>query len=149
MLDLLEHILNLLSQQLRERNIRVTTAWPARLPSVMAISNQIEQVFINLVLNAFDAMPQGGELWISITQKKKMVEIVFQDSGSGVPAEIRQSIFEPFISTKNGGTGLGLSVSYDIVTAHGGRLDLLDNRKPGACFKVMLPINTEITENKT
>jgi signal transduction histidine kinase len=148
MLDLLEHVLNLLSQQLRERNIRVTTAWPARLPSVLAISNQIEQVFINLVLNAFDAMPQGGELWISITQKKKMVEIVFQDSGSGVPTEIRQSIFEPFISTK-GGTGLGLSVSYDIVTAHGGRLDLLDNSKPGACFKVMLPINNEMTETKS
>jgi len=148
MLDLLEHILNLLTQQLRERNIRVTTAWPARLPSVLAISNQIEQVFINLVLNAYDAMPQGGELWISITQKKKMVEIVFQDSGSGVPAEMLQSIFEPFVSTK-GGTGLGLSVSYDIVTAHGGRLDLLNNGKPGACFRVMLPINNEITENKS
>ncbi len=149
MLDLLEHVLNLLSQQLRERNIRVTTAWPARLPSVMAISNQIEQVFINLVLNAFDAMPQGGELWISITQKKKMVEIVFQDSGAGVPAELRQSIFEPFTSTKGGGTGLGLSVSYDIVTAHNGRLDLLNNSKPGACFRVMLPINNEITEEKS
>lgn len=148
MLDLLEHVLNLLSQQLRERNIRVTTAWPARLPSVMAISNQVEQVFINLVLNAFDAMPQGGELWIRITQKKKMVEIVFQDTGTGVPAELKESIFEPFISTKSG-TGLGLSVSYDIVTAHGGRLDLLDNGKPGACFRVMLPINSETTETKS
>lgn len=146
-LDLLEHVLNLLSQQLRERNIRVTTAWPARLPSVMAISNQVEQVFINLILNAFDAMPQGGELWISIAQKKKMVEILFQDSGAGVPKEMRQAIFEPFVSTK-GGTGLGLSVSYDIVTAHGGRLDLVDGNKTGACFRVMLPINSEITEKK-
>ena len=65
-LDLLEHVLNLLGQQLHERNIRVTTSWPARLPSVRAISNQIEQVFINLILNAFDAMANGGELWISI-----------------------------------------------------------------------------------
>ncbi len=138
-LDLLEHVLNLLGQQLRERNIRVTTAWPATLPSVQAISNQIEQVFINLILNAFDVMPDGGELWISITQKRKMVEILFQDSGPGVPAELRETIFEPFISTK-GGTGLGLSVSYDIVTAHGGRLDLLADRGPGACFRIMLPI---------
>jgi signal transduction histidine kinase len=144
-LDLLEHVLNLLGQQLRDRNIRVTTSWPARLPSIKAISNQIEQVFINLVLNAFDAMPQGGELWISITQKRKMLEITFQDTGSGVPLDVQANIFEPFVSTK-GTSGLGLSVSYDIVTAHGGRLDLLPERTPGACFRVLLPIN-QIREN--
>jgi signal transduction histidine kinase len=97
------------------------------------------------VLNAFDVMPQGGELWISIAQKRKMVEILFQDSGPGVPLEMREAIFEPFVSTK-GGTGLGLSVSYDIVTAHGGRLDLLADRKPGACFRVMLPTNNAVRE---
>jgi signal transduction histidine kinase len=140
-LDLLEHVLNLLGQQLRERNIRVTTAWPAHLASIRAISNQIEQVFINLVLNAFDAMPQGGELWISITQKRKMIEITFQDTGPGVQPEIQANIFEPFISSKQNGTGLGLSVSYDIVTAHGGKLDLLTDHQPGACFRVLLPIN--------
>ncbi|MCS6992429.1 MAG: response regulator [Anaerolineales bacterium] len=140
-LDLLEHVLNLLGPQLRERNIRVTTAWPARLPSIRAISNQIEQVFINLVLNAFDAMPEGGELWISIAQKRKMIEILFQDTGPGVPPEVRAHIFEPFVSTKGSGTGLGLSVSYDIVTAHGGKLDLLPDRKPGACFRLLLPIH--------
>lgn len=139
-LDLLEHVLNLLDQQLRERNIRVTTSWPAILPSVRAISNQIEQVFINLILNAHDAMKDGGELWISISQKKKMLEITFQDSGLGVPDNMKQNIFEPFVSTK-GTSGLGLSVSYDIVTAHGGRLDLLNERTPGACFRVLLPIN--------
>lgn len=138
-LDLLEHVLSLLNQQLHERNIRVTTAWPARLPSIMAISNQIEQVFINIILNAFDAMPHGGELWISIAQKKKTIEILFEDSGTGVPAELREAIFEPFISTK-GGTGLGLSVSYDIISAHGGRLDVIEGTKPGACFRVILPI---------
>jgi two-component system NtrC family sensor kinase len=142
-LDLLEHVLNLLGQQLKERDIRVTTGWPAKLPSIMAISNQIEQVFINLILNAFDAMPQGGELWINITQKRKMIEITFQDTGSGVPQEVQANIFEPFVSTKGSGTGLGLSVSYDIVTAHGGRLDLLADRTPGACFRVMLPISQQ------
>jgi two-component system sporulation sensor kinase A len=144
-LDLLEHVLNLLAQQLRDRNIRVTTSWPARLPSIKAISNQIEQVFINLVLNAFDAMPEGGELWISIAQKRKMLEITFQDTGAGVPLDVQANIFEPFVSTK-GTTGLGLSVSYDIVTAHGGRLDLLAERTPGACFRVLLPIN-QMREN--
>lgn len=144
-LDLLEHVLNLLAQQLRDRNIRVTTSWPARLPSIKAISNQVEQVFINLVLNAFDAMPEGGELWISIAQKRKMLEITFQDTGPGVPLGVQANIFEPFVSTK-GTTGLGLSVSYDIVTAHGGRLDLIADRTPGACFRVLLPIN-QMREN--
>ncbi len=148
-LDLLEHVLNLVDQQLRERNIRVTTSWPARLPTIKAISNQIEQVFINLVLNAFDAMPEGGELWINITQKRRMVEILFQDTGPGVPAEVQAHIFEPFASTKgSSGTGLGLSVSYDIVTAHGGRLDLLTERKPGACFRVLLPISQQRENEK-
>jgi two-component system NtrC family sensor kinase len=146
-LDLLEHVLNLLGQQLRERNIRVTTSWPAKLPSIKAISNQIEQVFINLVLNAFDAMPQGGELWISIAQKRKMLEITFQDTGSGILPDVQSNLFEPFISTK-GTTGLGLSVSYDIVTAHGGRLDLLSDRTPGACFRVMLPISQPRENNE-
>jgi signal transduction histidine kinase len=144
-LDLLEHVLNLLGQQLRERNIRVTTSWPARLPSIKAISNQIEQVFINLILNAFDAMVDGGELWISIAQKRKMIEITFQDTGTGVALDVQANIFEPFVSTK-GTTGLGLSVSYDIVTAHGGQLDLLAERKPGACFRVLLPI-TQLRES--
>ncbi len=139
-LDLLEHVLNLLGQQLRDRNIRVTTSWPARLPSIKAISNQIEQVFINLILNAHDAMINGGELRINISQKKKMLEVVFQDSGTGIPIDLQSSIFEPFVSSK-GTSGLGLSVSYDIVNAHGGQLDLVTNQTTGACFRVLLPIN--------
>ncbi len=138
-LDLLEHVLNLLGQQLRDRKINVSTSWPARLPSIRAISNQIEQVFINLILNAHDAMVDGGELWISILQKDKMLEIIFQDSGSGIAADLQSNIFEPFMSTK-GTSGLGLSVSYDIVTAHNGKLEFVADRTPGACFRVLLPI---------
>lgn len=148
LLDLLEHVLNLLGKQLRDRNIVVTTSWPASLPSIQAISNQLEQVFINIVLNAFDVMPDGGDLWISIAQKRKMIQILFQDSGPGVPESLRESIFEPFVSTK-GGTGLGLAVSYDIVTAHGGRLDLLPQQSgQGAAFQVILPIK-EVMEQSS
>jgi signal transduction histidine kinase len=112
---------------------------PSNLPEVMAVSSQIQQVFINLILNAFDAMERGGELRINARPARGGLEIVFQDSGPGVPAERRTSIFDPFYSTKTGGTGLGLTVSYNIVTAHGGSLELLSERGPGACFRVFLP----------
>jgi signal transduction histidine kinase len=105
----------------------------------MAVSSQIQQVFINLVLNAFDAMPAGGYLRITGRAIRGGVELLFQDSGPGIPRDKQSSIFEPFFSTKDGGTGLGLTVSYNIITAHGGTLELLPDRGKGACFRVFLP----------
>ncbi len=139
----LRHVLSLLSPQLEARQIRVSTNFPSKLPVVLAVGSQLEQVFINLVLNAYDAMPEGGELHISTKFVKDVVEVVFQDTGRGVPEEIRSKIFEPFVSTKEGGTGLGLSVSYGIIAAHGGNLDLISERGPGACFRITLPAKGE------
>jgi signal transduction histidine kinase len=65
---------------------------------------------------------------------------LFQDQGKGIPSERQSNIFEPFFSTKEGGTGLGLTVSYNIVSAHGGVLELLSDRGPGACFRIFLPV---------
>ncbi|MCL4268050.1 MAG: PAS domain-containing sensor histidine kinase, partial [Anaerolineales bacterium] len=91
------------------------------------------------ILNAVDAMPGGGELNVSTRSLKNGIEILIQDSGKGVPFEKQANIFEPFFSTKDGGTGLGLTVSYNIITAHGGVLELLTERGPGACFRIFLP----------
>jgi signal transduction histidine kinase len=88
-------------------------------------------------------MPGGGELRVSARPVREVVEILFQDTGPGVPDEIRNRVFEPFVSTKEGGTGLGLSVSYGIIAAHGGSLDLVTDRDRGACFRVILPIKGE------
>jgi signal transduction histidine kinase len=137
--DLLDHVVGLMSSQLQKRGIRVTTSWPSNLPEVMAVSSQLQQVFINLVLNAFDAMPEGGELLISVCQAERGVEISFADTGPGVPLEVRESLFEPFTSTKTGGSGLGLSVSYGIISAHGGDLELDSGNGPGARFRITLP----------
>lgn len=139
-LDLLKHVLNLTSQQLGQRQIRITTDLPESLPSIYAVSSQIQQIFINLILNSFDAMPAGGELKISARELDQGVEMVFQDSGPGIPEDRRNNIFEPFFSTKEGGTGLGLTVSYNIVTAHGGTLDLANQNGSGACFRLFLPM---------
>jgi signal transduction histidine kinase len=139
-LDLLKHVLSLTSQQLGQRQIRVTTDLPDSLPHIYAVSSQIQQIFINLILNSFDAMPAGGELKISARKLINGVEMTFQDNGPGIPEDRRNSIFEPFFSTKQGGTGLGLTVSYNIVTAHGGTLDLANQNGAGACFRLFLPM---------
>jgi signal transduction histidine kinase/FixJ family two-component response regulator len=138
--SLIQHVINLLSSQLQARGINVTTGFSPKMPSVIAVSSQIEQVFINLVLNAYDAMPDGGDLHITAHAARNMAEILIQDTGPGVPEDMRGRIFEPFISSKKGGTGLGLSVSYGIVSAHGGSLDLIQERGSGACFRVLLPL---------
>jgi two-component system NtrC family sensor kinase len=138
--EMLDHVLHLMSKQLSERNVMVDFEIPDNLPSIQAVSSQIQQVFINLILNASDAMPEGGQLRISARAVRGGVEILFQDSGPGVALEKQANIFEPFFSTKDGGTGLGLTVSYNIITAHAGSLELLSDRGPGACFRVFLPI---------
>jgi signal transduction histidine kinase/FixJ family two-component response regulator len=140
LIPLLRHVINLLLPQLKARGIRVNTSFSSKLTPVMAVSSQLEQVFLNIILNAYDAMPDGGELRISARLVRDTAEILFQDNGLGVPEKMRGRIFEPFVSNKQGGTGLGLSVSYGIISAHGGTLDLVPDNKPGACFRVILPI---------
>ncbi len=138
--ELLRRVVSLLSPQLDLRNIRIVTNFSTRLPKVLAVSSQLQQVFINIILNAYDAMPKGGEVRIGARPVKDSVEIVFQDTGPGVPADKRNYIFEPFVSTKEGGTGLGLAVSYGIISAHGGSLELVPDRGPGACFRILIPV---------
>ena len=126
--------------QFQKRDITVNTFLPEDLPSVMAVGAQVQQVFLNLSLNAYDAMPAGGTLDIRARKKKESVEIIFQDDGIGIAPEDQPNIFEPFISTKEGGTGLGLTVSYNIIAALGGELEFISNDQKGACFQVTLPI---------
>ncbi|MBE0681281.1 MAG: response regulator [Anaerolineales bacterium] len=137
--EMLQYIITLMSKQLNEARINVKVDLPPNLTTIMAVSSQIQQVFINLILNAADAMPEGGELRITARSSSTGVELLFQDSGKGIPEEKQTNIFEPFFSTKDGGTGLGLTVSYNIIIAHGGVLELLPERGPGACFRIFIP----------
>jgi two-component system NtrC family sensor kinase len=129
-----------MSKQFEKEEILLQVDVPEDLPAVVAVGSQIQQVLINLFLNSLDAMSAGGEIQISARAVKGGVEILVQDNGPGIPDERLSHIFEPFFSTKDGGTGLGLTVSYNIVTAHGGVLELVSNNRPGACFRVYLPI---------
>jgi signal transduction histidine kinase len=136
---LIRRVVELMSPQLDARKIRVTLGISSKLPKITAVGSQLQQVFINLILNAYDAMPDGGEIRVTARLAKDMVEMLFQDTGPGISPEYRNRIFEPFMSTKDKGIGLGLSVSYGIVVAHGGSLDLIPDRGTGACFRVLLP----------
>ncbi len=138
--ETLEHVLRLMRAQFQKREIQVETFLPKGLPPVMAVGAQLQQVFINLSLNAYDAMPQGGTLSIHARENDDTVEILFQDDGVGISSEQQKNIFEPFVSSKEGGTGLGLTVSYNIIAALGGELEFVANGLQGACFRVSLPI---------
>jgi signal transduction histidine kinase/CheY-like chemotaxis protein len=140
LLELLGHVLSLTSQQLSLKDITIKTELPKSLPIIYAVSSQVQQIFFNLILNSLDAMSGGGELTITARPVKNGVEMTFEDNGPGIPEDRRENIFEPFFSTKEGGTGLGLTVSYNIVTAHGGTLDLINGRGSGACFRLFLPM---------
>ncbi|GAB4456384.1 MAG: hypothetical protein Kow0070_06360 [Anaerolineales bacterium] len=115
------------------------------LPWVSMDENQMKQVLLNLVHNALQAMPEGGQLEIRTAAIPKMgregVIVSVRDSGVGIPPEIQTRIFEPFFTTKanRGGTGLGLSVTYGIVSAHGGEIELISQPGAGSTFTVWLP----------
>lgn len=140
LLEVMEYTLNLMSKQLSVSRVHVALVHDAPVPKVIAVGSQLQQVFISLILNAIDAMPEGGELRISLAPFGQGVELIFHDQGKGVALETQDRIFEPFFSTKEGGTGLGLTVSYNIIKTHGGTLELLSDVVQGACFRIFLPI---------
>ncbi|MBI3159883.1 MAG: response regulator [Chloroflexi bacterium] len=138
--ELLTRTLALLEKQLEQGGVEVRSDLAANLPTVLAVSNQIQQVFFNLILNALEAMPKGGTLTVATQHEEGEAVVRFRDTGIGVRAADRERIFEPFVSGKEGGSGLGLSVSYGILTAHGGSLNFeLAKKGKGSCFRVGLP----------
>jgi signal transduction histidine kinase len=136
----LESTLALLDGTLRESGIVVAKEWSA-VPAVLCIPGQLGQVFANLVINACEAMPSGGSLFISCRSDGDAVSVVFRDSGPGVPADTRDQIFEPFVTGRPGGhnSGLGLYVCHEIVSHNGGAIWLDAEQGPGAVFCVSLP----------
>jgi len=141
--DLLDRVLALLRPQLDELGIIVHCDLDPKLPLILVVANQIQQVFFNLLINAMEAIPDGGEIWVQTRYLNKLkppaIEIIIEDSGPGIPESQRVNLYKPVESTKEKGTGLGLSVSYGIMTAHGGKITLLDGRGRGASFQLILP----------
>ncbi len=137
--QVLQQTRQLLQREFEQRGIVWNWHLQACRPLVQGVPNQLQQVFMNLMLNAYDAMPAGGRLHVQTCNRQNRVQIRIADEGPGVPPEMQGRIFEPFMSTKETGTGLGLTVSYNIIDAHGGALWLETEHQPGACFVIELP----------
>jgi signal transduction histidine kinase len=131
----------LLEQDCRDKQITLKTILEPELPLVRISSDQLKQVVLNMVRNAEDAMPQGGELVIRTARQGQCVDLSLTDTGCGIPAEHRQHIFDPFFTTKRRGrgVGLGLSVSYGIITAASGHIEVESEVGKGSTLRVSLP----------
>jgi len=134
-------VLSLLDHQLKSSHIRIRKELDPALPPLRGDENKLQQVFVNLAVNAFDAMPAGG--WLTLTTRGEGGQVIAEvaDTGEGIAPEDIRRIYDPFFSTrkKSGGNGLGLSISYGIVQEHGGAMEVESNVSTGTRFLIRFP----------
>lgn len=127
-------------------SVRVETGWPAELAPVAVDRDQLRQVLLNLVTNAYEAMPAGGVVTLNAEPQPAAVRLTVADTGAGMDDETRRRLFEPFYTTKTKGIGLGLAVARRIVEAHGGALTAESRPGAGAAFTLTLPSSPQVGE---
>ena len=130
----------MLEHQLELKDIKIETVLDPSLPNVKVDEKQMHEIFVNLMRNATDAMPNGGSITIMTSLRGSNIWIDFKDTGSGIDEEDLQKIFDPFFTTKDHGTGLGLSVCYGIIKAHGGEMKYTSKVGEGTTATIILPI---------
>ncbi len=139
--QVIEETLTLVAHPFRASNVQVVRNLDAGLPAVLGSNNRLQQVFLNLFLNAKDAMPSGGMLEVRSAANNGSVEIEITDTGMGIQRENLHRVFDPFFTTKatGRGTGLGLSVSYGIIKEHAGKIEVRSTPGKGASFRMEFP----------
>jgi signal transduction histidine kinase len=140
--------LRIIKHQLDIQNITVSESFSVQEILAPGNATQLQQVFLNILINARDAMPNGGEISINIKINGPEVDISFKDTGTGMPPEILARVLEPFFTTKAAGQGigLGLSVSYGIILRHGGRINISSQPRQGTTIVVTLPLEQKIAK---
>jgi two-component system, NtrC family, sensor histidine kinase HydH len=150
--DVLRKTLALITKEAEEHGrVEIAAEFADRMPPVRADAEQLLQVFLNLSLNAVQAMPHGGKLWIATALRRAtrrgaaaaFLEIRFRDTGVGIPPGDLKNLFIPFFTTKDKGTGLGLPISQRIIENHGGTIEVRSQPGEGATFTVLLPIEAD------
>ncbi len=137
---LIEEALRIMTNQIKMAGVELETDLPSKSLIILGNFNQLQQVLINIIVNALQAMPQGGRLQIKLYQEDGQAVIEISDTGCGIPEELKEKIFDPFFTTKEKGTGLGLSVSYSIVKKHKGDIWVESKPGQGTTFKIILPL---------
>jgi len=144
--DLLEDVLGLVINQSLFHNIKIEKKIDDTLPTIVADETKLKQVFLNIILNAAQAMEGSGRLIITTTKDKKYIKIRIQDTGPGIPPEVMANLFSPFFTTKEKGTGLGLAISYGIIERHKGKIDVETELGKGTIFTINLPLEAKEDE---
>jgi len=141
---LIDNIVLLVRNQTSFHNVTLKKSSAEVLPDVLIDPDQIQQVFINIILNAAEAMIRGGSLAIltGLTPDSQSVVVSFADTGPGIAETLREKIFDPFYTTKEHGTGLGLSISYGIIEQHGGTISVDSTVGKGSTFTIQLPVTS-------
>ncbi|HYE71738.1 MAG TPA: ATP-binding protein, partial [Blastocatellia bacterium] len=138
----IDDTIQLLDAQLRNTQIEVVRRYAENVPPAQGNAPKLQQVFMNMILNARDAMPQGGRLEISVEADDQTAVVCFRDTGTGIAPENLAKIYDPFFTTKQigQGTGLGLAVSYGIIQDHGGHIQVESQPGAGTQFRITLPL---------
>jgi two-component system NtrC family sensor kinase len=149
--SVLDEILLLHEKQFRERDIKIDSRLAEGLDLVYASKNQLRQVFLNMIANARDAMPDGGTLTVTTAGNTAEISVEISDSGIGIPEENLKKIFDSFFTTKDEikGVGLGLSVCYGFIKDHGGDIKVKSQVGAGTTFTITLPVYEDAASEKT
>ncbi len=139
----LKRAIELVEARIKQNGVKIDLMIDEKLPQINLDSKWFEQTFLNFILNANDAMPHGGVLTIKVTKRNNKIVITFTDDGCGISTDEIEKIFDPFYTTKDEGTGLGLSFVYQVITAHDGDVDVESEVGVGTKITVKLPIITE------
>jgi signal transduction histidine kinase len=145
----LQEIISLIEYKLKNMNIELELVL-APVPPFHAQGERLQQVYINIILNALDAMPQGGKLRIELSQAGREAAVKITDTGAGIKAEHLSHIFDPFFTTKGTGkgTGLGLSISYAIIKEHEGRIQVESEPGKGTSFTIVIPMDLRVRKTE-
>jgi len=138
--DLLKEVLEIAQPQFQKANVQVAQLLPIDVPEVYVDRALLQQAVLNLVLNAVDAMPEGGQLRVVLSRRGDMAEITVGDTGKGISPENRQKIFQLFFTTRPGGSGIGLASTFRIVQLHNGSIDFTSEVGRGTTFRIELPL---------
>jgi len=145
--EILENLFKIMQFQPKAKQVRLEKNLDENLAFVRGSAGQLRQVFLNVILNALQAMPQGGRLTVTTNNRSdnniRGVEVTVNDTGKGIPKEDQKKIFQPFFTTKVEGTGLGLAITFGIIQDHNGRIEVDSEEGKGTTFSIFLPVGDE------